>query len=89
MPEYLPPGVYIEETSYRSKAIAGVGTSVAGFVGPTRRRPKDGTPKPLASFADFERAYGGLEPLDSGAGPRPNYLAHAARVFFANGGRRL
>ena len=30
MPEYLAPGVYVEETSFRSKSIEGVGTVVAG-----------------------------------------------------------
>ena len=29
MPEYLAPGVYVEETSFRSKSIEGVGTSTA------------------------------------------------------------
>ena len=33
MPEYLAPAVYVEETSFRSKSIGGVGTSTAAFVG--------------------------------------------------------
>ena len=33
MPEYLAPGVYVEETGYRSKAIEGVSTSTSGFAG--------------------------------------------------------
>ena len=32
MPEYLAPGVYVEETSFRSKSIEGVGTSTTAFV---------------------------------------------------------
>ena len=36
MPEYLSPGVYVEETSYRAKSIEGVATSTAGFVGQSR-----------------------------------------------------
>ena len=36
MPEYLAPGVYVEETSYRSKAIEGVSTGTRGFVGSIR-----------------------------------------------------
>ena len=39
MPEYLAPGVYIEETSFRAKTIEGVSTSTAGFVGLTERGP--------------------------------------------------
>ena len=49
MPEYLAPGVFVEETSYRSKSIQGVGTSVAGFVGPTRKGPLRGTLEVLTS----------------------------------------
>jgi hypothetical protein len=33
VPEYLAPGVYVEETSYRSKSIEGVRTSTRGFLG--------------------------------------------------------
>jgi hypothetical protein len=33
MPEYLAPGVYIEEVTYRSKSIAGVFTSAGGALG--------------------------------------------------------
>ena len=44
MPEYLAPGVFIEETSFRQKSIEGVGTSVAALVGPTRSGPLRGTP---------------------------------------------
>ena len=36
MPEYLAPGVFVEEVSFRAKSIEGVGTSVAAVVGPTR-----------------------------------------------------
>jgi phage tail sheath protein FI len=32
VPEYLEPGVYVEETSYRSKSIEGVATSTRGLV---------------------------------------------------------
>jgi uncharacterized protein len=33
MPEYLSPGVYVEEVPSMSKPIAGVSTSTAGFIG--------------------------------------------------------
>jgi phage tail sheath protein FI len=89
MPEYLAPGVYIEETSFRSKSIEGVSTSTAGFVGPTRWGPISGEPELLTSFADFERIYGGLYDLAISGVPTTNYLAHAVRAFFEEGGRRL
>ena len=95
MPEYLTPGVYVEETSFRSKSIEGVSTSTTAFVGPSRKGPfidaaiveveKQDTPELVTSFGDFERIYGGLEDLSWG----PNYLAHAVRAYFDNGGARL
>ena len=89
MPKYLAPGEYVEETSFRSKRIEGVSTSTAGFVGPTRQRPTRGPLELLTSFAEFERVYGGLAQLTGEGTPTHNYLAHAARAFFENGGTRL
>lgn len=89
MPEYLAPGVYVEETSFRPKTIEGVSTSTAGFVGPTRFGPVDGEPELVTSFGDFERLYGGLDPLEFGGVEQPNYLAQGVRAFFEEGGRRL
>jgi len=37
--EYLAPGVYVEETSFRAPSIEGVGTSTAAFVGPAATGP--------------------------------------------------
>ena len=91
MPEYLAPGVYVEETSFRAKSIEGVSTSTTGFVGMASRGPvwapdaADGAPELLTSVGDFERIYGGAADLASG----PNYLAHAVRAYFDNGGARL
>jgi hypothetical protein len=89
MPEYLAPGVYIEEVSFRAKTIEGVSTSTAGFVGPARYGPTSGEPELLTSFADFERIYGGLDPLEYGGAIATNFLAHGVRAFFEEGGRRL
>src|SRR5215467_6260059 len=97
MPEYLAPGVYIEEVSYRAKSIEGVSTSICGFVGPTRYGPVGGEPELLTSFADFDRIYGGLEGLEFELGDTTtaatevqiNYMAHAVRAFFDNGGSKL
>lgn len=97
MPEYLAPGVYVEEVSFRSKSIEGVSTSTAGFVGPTSFGPINGEPELLTSFNQFERIFGGLDqlayrPQDNFAAQPTlmhNYLAHAVRAFFENDGRRL
>jgi phage tail sheath protein FI len=89
MAEYLAPGVYVEETSFRSKSIEGVGTSTAGFVGMTARGAVGITPPLLTSYSDFELYYGGLDDLLVAGKAAPNYLAHSARAFFANDGARL
>jgi hypothetical protein len=89
MPEYLAPGVYIEETSYRAKSIEGVATSTAGFVGQARSGPVTGAPLLVTSFEEYQRFFGDAADLVLADGLRSNQLAHAARLFFENGGRRL
>ena len=94
MPEYLAPGVYVEEVSFRPKSIEGVSTSTCAFVGPTRKGPLSGTPEVITSYGEFERMYGGLSNLSfaSATDSNPqatNYMAHAVRAFFDNGGKRL
>ena len=95
MPEYLAPGVYVEEVSFRSKSIEGVPTSTTGFAGMTRYGPvfyvggpKTSEPRLITSFTEFESVYGGLKPLNT-PDERLSYTAHAARAFFMNGGTRL
>ena len=70
MPEYLAPGVYVEEVSFRSKSIEGVPTSTTGFAGLARYGPirfpggpSTCEPRLITSFTEFERVYGGLERL--------------------------
>jgi phage tail sheath protein FI len=89
MPEYLAPGVYVEEVSFRPKTIEGVSTSVAGFIGQARYGPVEGEPELLTSFADFARIYGGIDRLTFNRVAHENYLAHAVRSFFDNGGSKL
>lgn len=96
MPDYLAPGVYVEETSFRAKSIEGAGTSTTGFVGPARKGPyrvdedTQEVPELLTSYNDFARIYGSMADLDLGANvPATNYLAHAVFAFFNEGGSRL
>lgn len=94
MPEYLAPGVYVEETSFRSKSIEGVGTTTTGFIGPSRYGPTDIEPDVITSLGQFERTYGDRQQLkftndDGSTTLMHNYLWHAARGFFEEGGKRL
>ncbi|MBV8519274.1 MAG: phage tail sheath family protein [Acidobacteria bacterium] len=89
MPEYLAPGVYVEEVSFRSKSIEGVSTTTTAFIGPTRFGPIDLVPDVITGLVEYERIYGDRQPLDFGSGAIHNYMWHAVRMFFENGGKRL
>jgi phage tail sheath protein FI len=80
MPEYLSPGVYVEEISSGSKPIEGVSTSTAGFLGSTERGPEP--PYLITSWLEFQRWYGGFKTVPD------SYLPYAVEGFFDNGGKR-
>ncbi len=77
MPSYDSPGVYVEEVASDNRPIQGVGTSTAAFVGLAERGPVGESVK-LFNRADYLRHFG--EPRSDQS------LAHAVRLFFANGG---
>jgi phage tail sheath protein FI len=78
MPEYLSPGVYVEEIRRGRRPIAGVPTDVAGFVGLAERGPT--VPLAVSERDQFREIYGccGEE----------SYLGAAVEGFFLNGGHR-
>lgn len=86
MAEYLSPGVYVEEYDSSPRAIEGVGTSTAGFIGLTERGPTVGAPSLVTSFADYMRQFGGL--LQEYTHGEFRYLPYAVEQFFINGGTR-
>jgi phage tail sheath protein FI len=86
MPEYLAPGVYVEEVPSGSKPIEGASTSTAAMVGMTQRGPVN-VPTLVTSFGGFARAFGGLLDPDIFAGR--DTLPYAAEGFFTNGGSRV
>ena len=89
MPEYLSPGVYVEEIEIGAKPIEGVSTSTVGFLGYAERGPLD-KPALVTSFADFKRIFGGFLPARKN-GTNLNkirWLAYAVSGFFENGGKR-
>ena len=87
MPEYLAPGVYVEEIPSGNMPIQAASTSTAGMVGMTMRGPV-GTPVLCTSLGDFNRRFGGrLNPARFSNGK--DALPYAAEGFFLNGGARL
>ena len=93
MPEYLSPGVYVEEIDSGPKPIEGVGTATAAFIGFTEKaqlaRRVNGDvviqdllnrPQLVTNWTQFGECYGGFV---DGA-----YLPHAVYAYFENGGTR-
>jgi phage tail sheath protein FI len=80
MPEYLHPGVYIEEIERGPRPIEGVPTSTAAFLGEAERGPL--TPTLVTSYKDYKRAFGDI--FDEN-----KFLPYAVSGFFENGGKRL
>ncbi|MBB1492351.1 phage tail sheath family protein [Paracoccus sp. MC1854] len=82
MPEYLTPGVYVEEVSTGARPIEEVGTTTAAFLGlapDAGARP--GEALAVNNWRDFLRIYGGQAGVSTP-------LSHAVSGFFLNGGRR-
>ena len=86
MPEYLAPGVFVEEVDTGLKPIEGVSTSTAGMIGLTERGPVD-VPILITSQGEFTRWFG--ERLSREEFPDRYYLPYAVEGFFTNGGKRL
>jgi uncharacterized protein len=87
MPEYLAPGVYVEEVPSGSKPIEGASTSTAAMVGMTQRGPVN-VPTLVTSFGSFTRTFGGYLHPDLFTEGR-DALPYAAEGFFTNGGSRV
>ncbi len=93
MPEYLSPGVYVEEVDRGPKPIEGVGTAMAAFVGFTEKaeyqREVDGEmvtenllnkPQLVTNWTQYVQRFGGFV---EGA-----YMPHSVYGYFHNGGSR-
>ncbi|WP_269849735.1 phage tail sheath subtilisin-like domain-containing protein [Methanosarcina horonobensis] len=86
IPEYLAPGVYIEEFEIGAKPIEGVSTSTAGFVGFAERGPLN-RPTLVTSVAEYQNTFGGYLPEDKEY-DSVRWLPYAVEGFFSNGGKR-
>lgn len=87
------PGVFVEEVSHRAAGIQGAPTDLVGFVGATAFGPLEHAPVLLTSLADYARWHDPFQPGEplhfAAEGQAPNFLWHAVRAFFAEGGKRL
>src|ERR1700748_2783830 len=90
MPQYLHPGVYVQEAPSAVKPIDGVSSSTAAFIGFADKGPVPGTLLPsgrtaqpllVTSFTEYARNFGNFR-TDS-------YLTYAVKSFFQNGGNSL
>src|ERR1700716_4332327 len=77
MPNYLSPGVYVEEVEAGSRPIEGVGTATAAFVGLAEKGPVN-APTLVTNWSQFSQTFGGF--LEG------SYLAHSVYGYFLNGG---
>jgi hypothetical protein len=101
MPEYLSPGVYVEEIDAGPVPIEGVATSTTGAVGVTERGPATGKPVLVTGFSEFTRLFGGfLDDPDQSVVDKWSANTNAeggtwwqfplaVKAFFDNGGQRL
>jgi phage tail sheath protein FI len=88
MPEYLSPGVYVQEMPSATKPIEGVGTAMAAFVGFAPAGPAN-RPELVTNWSQYVNTFGSLE---DGGQRNPHiagaYLSHAVYGYFLNGGGR-
>jgi phage tail sheath protein FI len=100
MPQYLAPGVYVEEIDTGLQPIQGVSTSITGAVGVTVQGPTSGKPVLVTSFAEFQNMFGGFLPppppslqnqwaLDASEGGKWWQFPLSVKGFFDNGGEQL
>ncbi|GAU70317.1 putative phage tail sheath protein [Streptomyces sp. NBRC 110611] len=77
MPNYLSPGVFVEEMEGGSRPVEGVGTAVAAFVGFAEKGPLD-RPVRVTNWSQFAQTFGDFM--------EGSYLGHSVYGYFANGG---
>jgi phage tail sheath protein FI len=88
MPEYLTPGVYIEEINTGPRPIEGVGTACAAFVGLAPNGPAN-KPVLVTNWTQYVNTFGSMDesgrrdPHMTGA-----YLSYSVYGYFLNGGGR-
>jgi len=84
LPEYLTPGLYVEEVDSGSKPIEGVGMTTAAFIG-YAKSGEFNTPTLVTSWTEFVKLYGEddnkiLKPLSDELGMTPGEIMTEKRA---------
>jgi len=87
MPEYLSPGVYIQEVDSGPRPIEGVGTACAAFVGFAANGPAN-TAVLVTSWNEYVSTFGKEEKGKLNPHRDDAFLSHSVYGYFLNGGGR-
>ncbi len=88
MPEYLSPGVYIQEVDSGPRPIEGAGTACAAFVGLAPAGPTN-APVLVTNWSQYVETFGALEEGGRRNAHLPGgFMSHAVHGYFLNGGGR-
>jgi phage tail sheath protein FI len=79
MPNYLTPGVYVEEVSSGAKPLEMGSTSVAGFLGVAEKGPVNEATL-VTNWTQYTKIFGGMH--------AHGWLGHSVYQFFQNGGSK-
>lgn len=79
MPNYLTPGIYVEEISGGSKPLEAGATNVVGFLGVAEKGPIN-EPTLVTNWTAYTKLFGGMH--------TQGWLGHAVYLFFQNGGTK-
>ncbi len=79
MPQYLTPGVYVEEVSGGSKPLEAGATNVVGFLGVAEKGPVNDVTL-VTNWTQYSKLFGGMH--------KNGWLGHSVYQFFQNGGTK-
>ncbi len=79
MPQYLTPGVYVEEVSSGSKPLEAGATNVVGFLGVAQKGPVNEATL-VTNWTQYTKIFGGMH--------KHGWMGHSVYLFFQNGGTK-
>lgn len=79
MPNYLTPGVYVEEIAGGSRPLEAGATNVVGFLGIAAKGPVN-QPTLVTNWTQYTKIFGSMH--------NAGWLGHAVYLFFQNGGTK-